>query len=226
MTMHPSRPRSRSITVAAAGASLAAALLVAGTVAVADDASQTVTIEVAAAPRSLGIRTLATIGPDGTISADGTPGGDPSFTVTLGADLDSITTGGTGFDGGRMNSLTSLRLENPSGQGDAKVSVEHVGTVGDGEGDDTALGGFRVTVRVETDGEGLWGRPVGLESTLSVVSLTDEASGDILTGIGEFTGARGAQLRIALFHTGDDLPTGPIEIRRTNRYVIADDDAG
>lgn len=187
----------------------------------ADDASQAVTIEVSAAPRTLEIRTNATIAADGTISADGTVGGDPNFPVQLGADLDSITQGKPGFTP-RVNSLTSLRLENPSGQGDAKVSVEHVGAVGEAEGDDTALGGFRITVRVETDGTGLWTRPV-FGSVPAAVSLTDGASGDILTDIQEFTGVRGAQLRVTLFHTsGDPVPTGPVAITRTHRYVIAD----
>lgn len=218
--MHPWTWRTGDL----AGLCAAVALVAAGTVAAAEDASQTVTIEVSAAPRTLEIRTLATIGTDGTISGDGTVGGDPSFTVELGADLDSIRQGGVGFTGGRINELTSLRLENPPGQGDAKVSVEHAGTVGDGEGDDTALGGFRITVRVATDGDGLWERPA-MSGTVLPVNLINGASGDILTDIGEFTGVRGAQLRIVLFHTsGDPVPTGPIEIRRTNRYVIADAD--
>jgi hypothetical protein len=204
---------------------MAGALLAAGTIAGAEDAPQTVTIEVSAAPRTLEIRTLATIGSDGAISVDGTPGGDPNFTVQLGADLESITQGGTGFTGGRLNSLTSLRIENPSGQGEAKVSVEHAGTVGEGEEDDTALGGFRVTVRVETDGDGLWQRPTIGGGILGVVSLNDGASGDLLTDVQEFSGVRGAQLRVTLFYSsGDPLPTGPVEIRRTHRYVIADAD--
>ena len=207
---------------------LAAAATVLGPISIAgaDDAPQSVTIEVSAAPRTLEIRTLATIAADGTISADGMVTGDPIFAVQLGADLDSITQGKPGFSGGRTNSQTSLRLENPSGQGDAKVSVEHVGTVGEAEGDDTALGGFRITVRVETDGEGLWQRPVMGGSVPVAVGLTDGASGDILTDIQEFTGVRGAQLRVTLFHTsGDPVPTGPVAITRTHRYVIADDAA-
>lgn len=205
-------------------AALAAAATVLGPISIAgaDDASQAVTIEVSAAPRTLEIRTNATIAADGTISADGTVVGDPNFPVQLGADLDSITQGKPGFTP-RVNSLTSLRLENPSGQGDAKVSVEHVGAVGEAEGDDTALGGFRITVRVETDGEGLWTRPVGFGSGPEAVSLIDGASGDILTDIQEFTGVRGAQLRVTLFHmSGDPVPTGPVAITRTHRYVIAD----
>jgi hypothetical protein len=207
-------------------AALIAAATILGpiSIAAAEDAPQAVTIEVSAVPRTLGIRTLATIAADGTISADGTVSGDPIFAVQLGDDLDSITQGKPGFTGGRINSLTSLRLENPSGQGDARVSVEHVGTVGEAEGDDTALGGFRITVRVETDGGGLWQRPVVGGSVLAAVSLTDGASGDILTDIQEFTGVRGAQLRVTLFHTsGDPVPTGPVAITRTHRYVIADD---
>ena len=211
-------------------AALAAAATVLGPISIAgaDDASQAVTIEVSAAPRTLEIRTnarIATIAADGTISADGTVVGDPNFPVQLGADLDSITQGKPGFTP-RVNSLTSLRLENPSGQGGAKVSVEHVGAVGEAEGDDTALGGFRITVRVETDGEGLWQRPVTGGSVPVAVGLTDGASGDILTDIQEFTGVRGAQLRVTLFHTsGDPVPTGPVAITRTHRYVIADDAA-
>lgn len=204
-------------------AALAAAATVLGPISIAgaDDASQAVTIEVSAAPRTLEIRTNATIAADGTISADGTVSGDPNFPVQLSADLDSITQGKPGFTP-RVNLLTSLRLENPSGQGDAKVSVEHVGAVGEAEGDDTALGGFRITVRVETDGEGLWTRPV-LGPGPAAVSLIDGASGDILTDIQEFTGVRGAQLRVTLFHTsGEPVPTGPVAITRTHRYVIAD----
>lgn len=204
-------------------AALAAAATVLGPISIAgaDDASQAVTIEVSAAPRTLEIRTNATIAADGTISADGTVVGDPNFPVQLGADLDSITQA-PGFTS-RVNSLTSLRLENPSGQGDAKVSVEHVGAVGEAEGNDTALGGFRITVRVKTDGEGLWTRPVLFGSVPAAVSLIDGASGDILTDIQEFTGVRGAQLRVTLFHmSGDPVPTGPVAITRTHRYVIAD----
>jgi len=218
-----SSARRTSARASLAAALLTGALLTTGTVAGAEDAPQTVTIEVSAAPRTLELRTLATIGSDGTISVDGTPGADPNFGVQLGADLESITQGATGFTGARLNTMTSLRIENPTGRGDAKVSVEHAGTVGEGEDDDTALGGFRVTIRVETDGDGLWQRPTFGGGTLATVNLTDGASGNLLTAIQEFSGVRGAQLRVSLFHTlGDPLPMGPVEIRRTHRYVIAD----
>jgi hypothetical protein len=219
--------RSRLLGDRSAAALMVGVLLAAGSVARAEDGSQSVSIEVSAAPRTIEVRTLATIESDGTMSNDGLPGGDPSFPVTLGPDLESITQGGEGFTGGRANDLSSLRIENPVGRGDAKVSVEHVGTVGEGEDDDTALGGFRVIVRVLTEVDGLWQRPMlgGTEFPVAV-DLTDGASGDLLTDIKEFSGVRGAQLRVTLFHTsGDLLPTDPVEIRRTHRYVISDDES-
>jgi hypothetical protein len=228
MAVHPWRlHRSRLLSDRSAAVLIVGVLLAAGTGARAEDRSQTVSIEVSAAPRTIEVRTLATIESDGTISDDGLPGGDPGFPVTLGPDLESITQSDMGFTGGRVNDLTSLRIENPVGRGDAKVSVEHVGTVGDGEDDDTALGGFRLHVRVLTEVDGLWQRPkFGDTETLVAVDLTDGASGDLLTDIQEFSGVRGAQLRVTLFHTsGAPLPTDPVTIRRTHRYVISDDES-